>query len=447
MSTHVLPATRSEWHRRIWLLTWPIILANITIPLVGVADIAVMGRLANPAYIGAVTVGTAIFSAIYWLFGFLRMSTTGLSAQAYGRGEPIIVASVFARAGTVALTLGLSLVILQVPLAALLFRIFDASPEVTSHTQIYYNIRILGAPALLLYMVELGVLFGLQRTKDTLWLSIGLNITNLTLDLILVLGFDMGVKGVAVGTVVSEWTAALLGLGFVWRGLRTIGWQHGLPKNTWDNRELRALFSIGSNLILRTFFVQLPFMTGTAIATRSGDVTLAAHGILMQLFFVMTFSLDGFAHTAETLAGFAYGAKNRQALRNTTVYCSWWALGLALATGAAFYFGGGFVIDAFTQAETVRSIAREYLIWLAIAPILCVWAFLFDGIFIGTTHIAEMRNAMVIAALGWAVMLWLTYDALGYHGVWLSMSFFMVARSLLLFMYYPVIEKSLPTGR
>lgn len=439
--TDALPDSASAWHRRIWHLTWPVILANITIPMVGVADVAVMGRLPDPAYIAAVAMGAAMFSAVYWLFGFLRMGTTGLAAQAFGANSAAEVAAIFKRGCGVAAALGLLIVVLQWPLSYLLFSLFDASPKVADLAAQYYNIRIFGAPALLIYLVELGVLFGLQRMRDTLLLSISLNVTNLTLDVVLVLGFDMGVAGVATGTVISEIGAALAGLALVLRALKVNGWQPGRSVGLWRAAAVRALFHVSSNLLIRTFFVQLPFFVGTVVATRLGEVTLAAHGVLMQLFFIMTYSLDGFAHTAETLAGYAYGAKQPQALRHTTLYSAVWAMALAVLTGLVYWTGGEAFINALTLSEEVRSTAAGFLPWLALAPLLCVWAFLFDGIFIGTTHIVEMRNAMFVSAGVWAVLLWLSYDALGYHAVWLTMSVFMLTRSILLALYYPRIER------
>ncbi len=442
MTLAELPDTPSGWHRRIWNLTWPVILANITIPLVGVADVAVMGRLPDPAYIGAVAMGAAMFSAVYWLFGFLRMGTTGLAAQAFGANSPNEVAAIFQRGCGIAACLGLLIVTLQWPLSYLLFALFDAGPQVTSLAAQYYDIRIYGAPALLIYLVELGILFGLQRMRDTLLLSISLNLTNLLLDVILVLGFDMGVAGVASGTVISEFGAAAAGSWFVLRALRSSGWHRSRTGRIWHAPAVRALFHVSGNLIVRTFFVQLPFFVGTVLATRLGEATLAAHGVLMQLFFIMTYSLDGFAHTAETLAGFAYGAKQPLALRRTTMYSACWAVVLAILTGCAYWMAGDIFIGWLTVSETVRATANAFLPWVAIAPLFCVWAFLFDGIFIGTTHIVEMRNAMFAAALLWAGLLWLSFGVLGYHAVWLTMSLFMLARSLLLALYYPRIERA-----
>lgn len=454
-----LANTPGVWHRRIWRLTWPIILANITVPLVGAVDVWVMGRLPDPAYIAAVALGATMFSAVYWLFGFLRMGTTALTAQALGSinldainldatnldatdldASRTEIVAIMIRAVGIAAGLGLALVALQVPLTQLVFWIFQPSGNLGSLTAEYYQIRIWGAPGFLIYMVELGVLFGLQRMRDTLFLSIGLNLTNLCLDLLLVLGFGLGVEGVAYGTLISEWGAAAFGFWLMWRALTPF--RGAALANLWQRSKLLVLFNINSNLILRTFFVQLPFLTGTQLATGLGDINLAAHAILMQLFFFMTYSLDGFAHTAESLTGYYFGAKDARSLRSASIYCAIWALFLAATTSVTFLLFGSFFIDSFTISPEVRNFAYDFLPWLALAPLLCIWAFLFDGIFIGTTHIAEMRNAMFASAVLWAMLLFLSFDRLEYHAVWLSMNAFMLFRGILLGLAYPKIERA-----
>lgn len=402
-----------------------------------------MGRLPDPVFIGAVALGAAMFSAVYWLFGFLRMGTTGLTAQAYGahdesnQGELV---AIFIRAAAIAAVLGLTMLLLQGPLTELLFVLFDPQAIVGQLAAEYYQIRIWGAPAYLIYIVELGVLFGLQKMRATLYLSVGLNITNLALDLIFVLGLDMEVRGVAIGTVISEWGAAFFGFLFVWHALSPH--RQSPLQNLWQRSKVMQLLNVSSNLILRTFFVQLPFLVGTILATGLGTLPLAAHAILMQLFFIMAYALDGFAHTAETLAGYYYGAKDPRNLRTACIYATLWALGLASLIAAVFLVFGHALIDTFTVTEEVRLYAYEYLPWLVSVPIFCIWAFLLDGIFIGTTHIAEMRNAMLISAVLWGLLLWLTFPSFGYHAVWFSMNFFMLLRSLLLGFSYPRIEQA-----
>lgn len=407
--------------------------------MVGTVDIAVMGRLPDPAYIGAVTLGATLFSSVYWLFGFLRMGTTGLVAQDYGASNnPASAIPIFLRGLVIAAVLSLLLLIFQTPLQTLLFTLFSPQGQVAELTAIYFSIRIWGAPGLLLYLVALGVLFGLQRMRDTLWLSIGFNLTNLILDLVLVLGFEMGVAGVATGTVISEWGAAVLGCALV---IRACGERPRYDASMLEASAMRQLFSVSSNLLLRTFFVQLPFLVGTALATQTGELVLAAHGILMQLFFIMTYALDGFAHTAETLAGYCYGARQRAALRAASIYSSLWALAFGVTAGVIFLLFGEVLIDGFTVSDAVRETAYDYLLWLALVPLFCTGAFLLDGIFIGTTFINEMRNAMMASALLWAGLLWLTWPVFGYHAVWLSMNVFMLLRTGLLLAYYPRIER------
>lgn len=400
-----------------------------------------MGRLPDPAYIGAVTMGAAMFSAVYWLFGFLRMGTTGLAAQSYGRADLQEVLAIGLRAGCIAIALGTLIVLLQWPLSTLLFSLFEPGNQVGALARTYYDIRIFGAPGLLVYLVALGILFGLQRMRDTLWLSIGFNLTNLGLDVLFVLGFDWGVAGVAAGTVISEWGAAALGWLLVFRALNALGWQRQPAGNLWLRTKVLALFSVSGNLIIRTFFVQLPFFVGTVIATQMGETLLAAHGVLMQLFFLMTYSLDGFAHTAESLTGFTYGARNRDALKQAVYYSGFWGVVLAVVTALSFFTFGEMFIAGLTIATEVRQAAGEYLPWVAVAPLMCVWAFLFDGIFIGATRITEMRNAMFAAAVVWAVVLYLTIDHWHYHAVWFAMNAFMLIRSGLLYLYYPRIER------
>lgn len=400
-----------------------------------------MGRNPNPDYIAAVALGAAMFSAVYWLFGFLRMGTTGLTAQAFGREAISEVAAIFYRALFIAAALGALIIILQWPLKRLLFALFEPSSEIGELALTYYDLRIWGAPGLLIHLVELGILFGLQRMDYTLILSIGLNVTNIVLDYIFVMLFQLDVFGVALGTVISEWSAAVLGFFLVRSAYGRFHYKSRSHKLL-DRQALRQFFHLSSNLVLRTFFVQLPFFAGTVLATQIGDLTLALHGVLMQLFFVMTYSLDAFAHTAESLTGYFYGAKNPINLRRASIYSSAWGLLLALLTGLTFLMFGSDFVAIMTVAPEIQSMANEYMPWLALAPIFCVWAFLLDGIFIGTTHITAMRNAMFFSALLWAIVLFATFETWQYHAVWFGMNLFMLTRALLLFRSYPEIERA-----
>ena len=433
-------------HRRIWSLTWPVIFANITTPLVGVADVWVMGRMPDPAYIGAVAVGAAIFTALYWLFIFLRMGTTGLVSQAYGEhGDNLsaaadVVVAIMARAGLIAVVLGVLLLLLQWPLAIGMFSLFQASAEVERLAETYFSLRIYGVPGFLIHLVNLGVLFGLQEMRATMYLNLALSLTNLVLDVFFVLGLGLGVAGVALGTCLAEWGAALFGLYLVARALARMGWQRARPANVTDRQALRRLFDLSGNLILRTFFVNLPFFVNSLVAASMGDVLLAVNAVLMQLFFIAIYGIDGFAHTAETLTGYAYGAGRVAELRRATLLSLFWGFVVAGAMAAVYALGGQLFVDGLSTAGTVREAAGAYLHWVVLIPFACVGAFLFDGVFIGTTHIREMRNAMAASAVIWGIVLYFCLPIWQYHAIWLAMIAFMASRSLLLWAYYGRVE-------
>ena len=436
-----VPNTPVEWHLKVWSLSWPMILANLTLPLVGAVDTAVMGRLPDAAYVGAVALGSTIMNAIYWMYGFLRMSTTGLTAQALGARQIDELAAIAIRAFAVALVLGGLLIVLQKPLGAFLFWLFEASQAVESQAAGYFYIRIWGTPAVLLYIVGLGALFGLQRMGAALIVGILFSGTNIVLDLWFVLGLGWGVEGVAIGTVISEWLAAALSMAATMHALKRSGWRGARPPNLWNRRRLAGLTNVSANLIVRTFFVQLPFFMLTALSAYLGDLVLAANAVLMQFFHIMAYGLDGFAHTAETLAGHAFGANDPRRLRRAGAYCSMWAGLIALMVSLAYMIWGTDIIALLTLLPEVRAVAADYLPWVAALPLVGVWAFMLDGIFIGTTRTRELRNSMFVAASVYLAVVWLSLEPMQNHGIWLSMTVFMAVRSVLLGSLYPRIER------
>ena len=433
-------------HRRVLALTWPVILANVTTPLVGIADVWVMGRLPDPVFIGAVAVGAAIFTALHWMFLFLRMGTTGLVAQAYGEhgdedgATAGAVAVIMARALLIALVIGLAILLAQWPLGLAMFSLFQASGEVETLAAEYFALRIFGVPGFLIHLVNLGVLFGLQQMRATMVLSLFLSTTNLVLDVFFVLGLGMGVTGVALGTLLAEWSAAGIGLLLVVRALKMHGWRWSIPAGVTDRTELMRLFDLSGNLVLRTLFVNVPFFVNSLIAAGMGDVLLALNAVLMQLFFIAIYGIDGFAHTAETLAGFTYGSGRADRLRRATGLCMAWGFAVAALMALVYALFGQTFVDGLTTAVDVRAAADAYLGWIVLIPFACVGAFIFDGVFIGTTYIREMRNAMALSAAVWAGVLILSLPVWHYHAIWIAMTAFMATRSLLLWAYYPRIE-------
>ena len=435
-----LPTTRSEWHRRVLSLAAPIILSNMSVPLVGAVDTAVVGHLPDPVYIGAVALGALIFSFLYWGFGFLRMGTTGFVAQAYGAGNSDEVGMLLVRALLLALAFGVLIIALQRPIGSVSFWLLEGGVELEASAVDYYQIRVWSAPAALGNYAVLGCLIGLQNTRAALVLQLVLNITNVLLDLLFVLQFDWGVKGVAAASVISEYLALVVGLVIIKSNLARIGGNlklHGVL----NKEKLKALLHVNFNIFIRTLCLVFAFAYFTAEGTKLGEVTLAANAVLLHLQHVLAYGLDGFAHAVEALAGTAYGARNRKAFHSAMFYTTLWALVLAGVYTLIYALLGPSIISLLTGIETVRVSASTYLPWLLLSPIISVWSFQLDGIFIGTTRTVEMRNAMLISLVVYLGAVWILVPVWGNHGLWLGLLVFMVVRALTLGLMLPSVSR------
>ena len=434
------------WNRRVWRLAGPIILANLTTPLLGAVDTAVVGHLPDPSYIGGVAVGSVIFSFLYWAFGFLRMGTTGFTAQAHGAGDGAELRACLLRPLALALGFGCLLILLQSPVKLVALWAIEASAEVSGHTATYFDIRVWSAPASLVNYVVLGWLLGVQRAQTTLVLQLLLNGTNILLDLVFVLGFGWGVAGVAWATLIAEVAAAVIGLAVI---LRSLG--HLPGREDWarlrDPARLTALMRVNFDIFLRTLCLLLVTVIFTAESARFGDVVLAGNAILKQFYAFIVYGLDGFAHAAEILAGSALGARNRQTFRRAVVVCSLWGLAAAVVASVILLLIGPSLIALFTSLPEVRLSAEAYLGWIVLAPLASVWSFLLDGIFIGSTRTAAMRNAMVLSLGIFLIANWLLLPAFGNHGLWLSLMLFLAGRAVTLGLHYPALENSVGAER
>jgi MATE family, multidrug efflux pump len=441
-----LPTTTSGWHRRVWRLAGPIIVSNMSVPLVGAVDTAVVGHLPDPTYIGAVALGAVIFNFIFWGFGFLRMGTTGFVAQAYGNGDANEVRSTLARGLLLAGVLGVGIILLQAPIGAMAFWALEGSSELESLAASYYVIRVWSAPATLANYALLGCLIGTQNTRAALALQLVLNLANVVLDLFFVLAMGWGVMGVALASLLSEYLALAFGLWVVHANLRRIGgqwiWTHILY-----GPRLRALLHVNVNIFMRTLSLIAAFFYFTAMGTRLGEVTLAANAVLLHLHYFMSYGLDGFAHAAEALVGGAYGARNRTAYRAAVRATTLWALIVAGIYTVLYATLGQQIIGIITGIETVRAAAADYLPWVLLSPIVSVWSYQFDGIYIGTTRTVEMRNSMLLSLLVYVTASWLLMPLWHNHGLWLSFMIFMAMRAITLGLWFPRIERSmLKTG-
>ncbi len=433
--------SKENWNRRVWRLAGPIILSNISVPLLGIVDTAVVGHLPGPQYIGAVAVGALIFSFVYWGFGFLRMGTGGFVAQAMGAGDADEVRASLARALMLAGVLGLIVVALQGPITGVSLALIAPSDAVLPLADSYVSIRIWGAPAALANYAILGFFIGIQNTRAALAVQVAMNGANIILDLVFVLGFGWGVEGVAIATLISEVGAAGLGLWLVARNLGPVGgrWRWSLIG---DPARLRRLFAVNRDIFIRTLCLIGAFALFTAMGARMGDVVLAANAVLFNFQTLMAYALDGFAHAAETLVGSAFGAGDRRQFRAVVRATTVWALVFSGAFTLLYLAFGTTLVDLMTTVPEVRETAYTYLPWVVALPLISIWSFQLDGIYIGTTRSAEMRNAMVLSVALYIAAVFVLMPAMGNHGLWLALVVLMVARGVTMGLGYRRIERS-----
>jgi len=420
----------------------PIMLSNLSTPLLGMVDTAVVGQVPDPAYIGAVALGALVFNFVFWGFGFLRMGTTGLTAQALGAADGAELRASLGRAALIAIAVGAGLVMLQWPIRELAFAALEGSAKVESMARRYFDIRIWAAPATLLNYALLGWFIGLGRARVALVLQLVLNLTNMGLDVVLVLGLHLGVEGVALGTLFAEMVAAAAGLLIAARQLGRLG-------GRWDRARLlvrdrlRRTLAVNGDIMIRSFSLIVAFVWFMAQGAKQGDTILAANALLMHFIGIAAFFLDGLAFAAEALVGRAVGAADRAALLSAARISSGWALGFALAACGLFALVGSAAIDLLTVDDSVRAAARTYLPWATLAPLAGVWCFQLDGIFIGATRTAQMRNAMLLA-LAVFLVAWWALTPFGNHGLWAALYVLYAARALTLLHALPALIRAVP---
>lgn len=418
-------------HRRAWTLAWPMILGGVSGPLLGMVDTAVMGHLDRPIYLGAVALGAMIFHFLFWGLGFLRMGTTGLTAHAHGTGSGQAVYDVLGRAVLIALVLAVILLLFQRPIEWLAFRWIDTGPEMLDEARRYFGIRIWSAPATLVNYIVVGWFLGLQRPRIPLLLMILINGVNILLDLYLVVERGMRTEGVAWASVISEYLGLAIGLWFVHREL-------GRHRGRWDLRHilqrdaLKKTLAVNQDIFIRTVTLIGAFALFTLQGARLGEAVLAANAVLMNFMHFMAYGLDGFAHTAEALVGEALGRKDRNGLRRSLKVTALWSVLVALGFAFVYALAGLWIIAALTDIGPLRALAQDYLPWLIVMPLIGVWAYWLDGVFIGATRSRWLRNAMLAAFAGiYLPALWLFQDW-GNHGLWLALLLFMLARAVFL---------------
>ncbi|MBE2277439.1 MAG: MATE family efflux transporter [Rhodobacteraceae bacterium] len=417
-------------HRRIWRIAGPIVLSNATVPLLGAVDTGVVGQMGAAAPIGAVGLGAIILTTVYWIFGFLRMGTSGLAAQAQGAGDMAERSAILLRALVVAGVAGLALILLQLPLVAAAFAIAPAGPEVEALARDYVAIRIWGAPATIALYAITGWLLAVERAQGMMAVQLWINAVNVILDLWFVLGLGWGVGGVAAATLIAEWTGVVLGLWLCREAFGPV--LRAALARLWDAAALRVMAVVNRDIMIRSVVLQLSFTTFIFLGAREGDVTLAANQVLMQFLGITAYALDGFAFAAETLVGQAVGLRRPAMVRQATRLALIWGFAGAGALGLVFALAGGPLIDLMTTAPDVRAEARTFLPWVAVSPLLGTAAWTWDGVYIGATLTRLMRNLMLASVAIYAVALAVLVPAFGNHGLWAALSVLNIARSILM---------------
>lgn len=425
-------------HRRILNIALPIVLSNATVPILGAVDTGVVGQLGQPEPIGAVGLGAVILTSIYWIFGFLRMGTTGLTSQALGARNGPEVAALLSRALLIAAAGGLALIALQLPLFAAALAISPASAEVEEMARAYLGIRVVSAPFAIAVFGITGWLIAQERTRAVLVIQVAMNGVNILLDLWFVLGLGWGVEGVAVATVISEVLGAGIGLWFCRDAFRGHGWRD--RARVFDPARLKHMAMVNGDILIRSLLLLSIMTSFTFLGARFGDVTLAANQVLLQFLFITAHALDGFAFAVETLVGQALGARARAALRRAALMVSAWGAGTSVLLALIFALAGGWIIDLMTTAPGVRAEARDFLPWVALTPVTGIACWMLDGIFIGATRTRDMRNMMLVSVVIYFAAAAVLIPAMGNLGLWLAMHISFIARGVTLMLRYPALE-------
>lgn len=429
----------AQSRRTVLRLAIPVMLSNATVPLVGIVDTAVMSRMGSPEWMAATAVGAVIFSSIFWVFGFLRMATGGLVAQAFGADNLASSSKITIRALALALLLGVVLILLQVPLLHMALFAMDEGNGWQALTADYFHVRIFAAPATLCLYAILGSIIGLQKMKAVLGLQLLLNLLNIVLTITLFSLTDMGIKGVALATVISEYITLFAGC-YILRDQIITAFKDS-ELRTWitDKKALKHYFTISGDLFVRTLCLTFAFYWMTVLSARQGVVILAANTVLFNLVHFASYVMDGYAHAVESLTGFAIGKRDPDMLKRSVSASTLLGAVTAGAFCVFFWLLGVPIIELLVAEESARKIAIDWLPWVIVAPLVGIWSFLLDGIFIGATETKSMRNSMLISLACFMVCASILVPALGNQGIWISYFVLLIARTLTLWLRWPLI--------
>ena len=422
-------------------IAFPIVLSNISIPILGAIDTGVIGQLGNPIAIGAVGIGAIILSAVYWLFGFLRMGTTGFVAQAQGRDDASEVVALLVRGLLIGLACGFFVILIHPILFWLSFLISPSSNEVELLALDYMGIRIFSAPAIISTYAIMGWLIALEKTKYVLILQLTMNGLNAVLDFWFVLGMGWGVEGVAWATFIAEWFALLMGLAICF------ALSQNFPKIIWtlifSRTKIITILLVNRDIFLRSLMVEMIFVSFLMTSGKFGDVELAATQILLQFLHISSYGMDGFAFAAEVLVGQAVGKSNRSMLRDAVIKSGLWTFVIAICLALIYALFGSFFIKIMTTSDEVILASEAFLIFIVLCPIFGALPFLMDGIFVGATRSIDMRNMMFLSLIIYVVSAYVFIGLYGFYGLWIALLVSYAARGISLLTRYPKLEKSI----
>lgn len=424
-----------QLNHNIWRLAWPMIISNISVPMLGLVDTAILGHLENAHYLAAVAIGSSVLSFLYWGFSFLRMGTTGLAAQAYGAQQNDQGKLIIGQAICLAIALGLLVILFSPLLIHVGLRLITPPPGIEVTAASYIQIRILSTPALFINFAIIGWFIGRQNTRWPLIIALATNGLNVALDFLLVVGLNMNSDGAALATVIAEYSGCGLALMMLRQHLASTQ-GHLNKRQLWQWRNYKELIIINQALFIRTLALLGSMAFFTAQGAQQGEAILAANAIMINLLLLTTYGLDGFANAAEALVGDAIGKQNQTAFMQTCTHCLLWSLLTAGLFSLLFFVAGKSLIGLMTSLQAVSSQAELYLPWLIVLPLVAVWSYLLDGIFIGATQTAAMRNSMLLSVALVYLPCWYFTQGWGNHGLWLAFLLFNAARGISLGVYF-----------
>lgn len=426
-------------HKEILSLAIPSIVTNITVPLLGLVDVAIVGHMGDASYIGAIAVGTMMMNVICWLFGFLRMGTSGMTSQAYGRGDSKEAATILFQAIALGAAIGILFVLFQ-PLLLRLFLFFmRPSDEIRAFASVYFHVCVFGLPAALVMYGLTGWFIGMQDTRTPMTVSIFQNIVNIMTSLLLVYVFGMKVEGVALGTLTAQYSGLLLALYILRRKYAShyqlLFSQFTLKPGDYSSfsykHTLNRFFRVNRDIFLRTLFLVAVNAAFTSVGSRQGDVILAVNTLLFQFFTLYSYIMDGFAYAGEAICGKYYGAGNMPSFHACIRRLFAWGVIMTVVYTAAYYFGANDILHVLSNEQTVIEASEPYLLWVALIPVAGMGAFIWDGVFIGITDSRGMLLSCFVAAIVFAIMLSLFFTTMGNHALWLALLSYLLARGIM----------------